>query len=80
VDQASPNSRPSVGLCFSRFRFVRSGTTCVGRGVPIRSRAISLTAVTARKRLGFFFFTISTIPFKSTRESQELPGLPQSVQ
>jgi hypothetical protein len=51
---SSPSSFSKVVLCFSFLRFLRSGTTWVGGGVPIRSRASSLTAVTARNRLIFF--------------------------
>jgi hypothetical protein len=40
-------------------RFFVSGTTRDAFGVPIRSRAIALTASTARNGLGFFFFAIS---------------------
>jgi hypothetical protein len=53
------NSRRSVGLCFSPvFFFLRSGTTCPGRGSPIRSRANALTAVTA---LNDFLFRLRGI-------------------
>ena len=41
--------------CFSCLRFFRSGTTCVGGGMPMRSRANSLTAVTTRNRRTRFF-------------------------
>lgn len=47
------NNFPSVGLCFSGFFFF-SITIWPAGGVPTRSRAISLTAVTARN--DFFFF------------------------
>jgi hypothetical protein len=41
------NSFPRVGLYFSDFSFLRSGTTRNPGGVPIRSRAIAFTAFTA---------------------------------
>jgi len=52
---ASPSSLLIVGLCFSDFFFF-STTILPGGGVPTRSRANSLTAVTARNRFAFFFF------------------------
>ncbi|SRR6266542_7020988 len=62
-DHYSPSCSnfPSVGLCFSSAFafFFRSGTTCSGRGAPIRSRASALTAVTARK--GFLFFVLAMV-------------------
>ena len=53
----------SVGLCFSAdfLYFFRSGTTCSGRGAPIRSRASAFTAVTALK---VFFFLLVTIALR----------------
>ena len=62
--QASPKILPSVALCFSFFRFVRSGTICVGGGIPTRSRANSFTAVTARNRFTFF---LRAMPEPGTR-------------
>lgn len=52
------SSLPSVGLCFSGFFFF-SITTLSGGGAPTRSRASSLTAVTARNGFLFFFLGIS---------------------
>lgn len=43
-----------VGLCFSGFFFF-SSTTFPDGGVPTRSRANSLTAVTALNRFALFF-------------------------
>jgi hypothetical protein len=52
-DSPSPKILPSVGLCFSSARFLRSGTSRVGGGLPICSRAAAFTALVARKT--FFF-------------------------
>jgi hypothetical protein len=56
------SSFPSVSLCFSpdfpNFPFFVPGSTCSGRGLPMRSRASAFTAVTARNGFGFFFFGI----------------------
>lgn len=51
---------PSVGLCLTEAFafFLESRTIWPGRGSPILSRAISLTAVTARKVFFFFDFAI----------------------
>ena len=49
-----------MGLCFSGFFFF-SMTTFSGGGVPKRSRANSLTAVTARNRLDFFFLATMSL-------------------
>ncbi len=55
------SSFSSVGLCFSGFFFFSTTIFSAG-GAPIRSRANSLTAVTARKRFTFFFFAKFTPP------------------
>lgn len=45
-----------VGLCFSvLMRFLLS-LRFTGGGVPMAVRAMALTALVARKGLGFFFF------------------------
>ena len=53
----SVSNFPSVGLCFSGFFFF-SKTTFPAGGAPTRSRANSLTAVTARNRFVFFWRAI----------------------
>jgi hypothetical protein len=50
----SSNKSSNFGLCFCFFVFLRSGITRAAGGVPIRSRAMALTASTARNRFGFF--------------------------
>lgn len=52
-------SFPRVGRCFWAVRLVLTGTTRVGAGEPMTSRATAFTALLARKRLGFFFFIAS---------------------
>lgn len=46
----------SVGLCFAFDCFLRSGSRRVAGGMPTVSRAIALTAFTARNFFGFLFF------------------------
>jgi hypothetical protein len=58
----SSNNLASVGLCFSVFFFLRSGTTRPAGGVPICSRAIAFTSSTALNFFGLrFFFAIGHI-------------------
>ena len=60
----SPSNFCSVGLCFSGFFFF-SSTTCPDGGAPTRSRANSLTAVTALNRFAFFLRPIFLPPVVS---------------
>ena len=55
---SSCSKAPNVGLCFSADFFL-SGTTCSALGAPIRSRAISFTAFTARNGFAFFFLAMA---------------------
>ena len=55
---SSLSKLPNVGLCFSADFFL-SGTTCSALGAPIRSRAISFTAFTARKGFVFLFLAMA---------------------
>jgi len=50
----SSNKSSKVVLCFGFFFFLWSGITRAAGGVPIRSRAMALTASTTRNRFGFF--------------------------
>ena len=71
----SSNKFRRVGLCLSFVPFLRLGITRVGGGVPMRSRASSFTAVTARNRFAFFLPAIAlfespgVVPFRSRRLS-----------
>ena len=63
---ASSSNFPNVVLCFAGFSFL-CGTTFPAGGAPMRSRANSLTACTARNRFTFFLRAIClrTFSFES---------------
>jgi hypothetical protein len=65
-----------VGLCFSGFFFFSTTIFSVG-GLPTRSRANSLTAVTALNAFAFFFFaTLRTPAADFNGDSSEPPENP----
>ena len=69
----SERSLPIVGLCFSCLRRFLLSARFTGGGAPIAARAMALTALVARKGLGFFLFGTSQVNHRGHRVTQRIP-------